>query len=74
MPPLFAVTLSGSPADGGWLVEAAGEGEAVAVVRGTDPAARECPSGELSAWPAPVAAGAECPAGWRYLGTERRSP
>lgn len=67
----YAVALSGTSPDRGWLVDAASPDEAVAVVHGTDPVAHELPRCELTAWPAPACAGS-VPAGWTVLEGERR--
>ena len=67
----FAVALVGEP-DIGWLVEAASAEEAVDIVHGTVPRAREVWRGELLVWNERYyreryLGGAEMPATWSRL-------
>ena len=67
----FVVALVGDE-DRGWLVEAASAGEAVDIVHGTVPRAREVWRGELLVWDegyyrARFLGGAEMPEAWSRL-------
>ena len=66
----FAVALAGAPK--GWLVEAASVDEAIDIVHGTVPRAREAGREELLVWTERYYRdrylfGAEMPASWTWL-------